>query len=236
MEKRMRIVSFLQVPPNSYNGFMSPTTPVCRSPIRLAVLISAGGTTLQNLIERIHDGRLDAEIVLVISSHPDVQSVQRAKTAGLPTIIITKKETGSRAAFGQSIFDRIRAAQADLVCLAGFLELLPIPEDFAHRVINIHPSLIPAFCGKGYYGHHVHESALATGVKVTGCTVHFADNEFDHGPIILQRTVPVLDNDTPETLAARVFDQECEAFPEAIRLFAEGLLQVNGRRVLTVGE
>jgi len=208
--------------------------PISPAPVRLAVLISAGGTTLQNLIDRIGDQRLDAEIALVISSHPNVLGLERAEAAGLPTAIITKKETGSRAAFGQAIFDRIRAVQADLVCLAGFLELLPIPEDFAHRVINIHPSLIPAFCGKGYYGHHVHEAALEAGVKVSGCTVHFADNQFDHGPIILQRTVPVLDIDTPETLAARVFEQECEAFPEAIRLFAQGRLKVEGRRVLTL--
>jgi phosphoribosylglycinamide formyltransferase-1 len=213
---------------------MPISLPACRSPIRLAVLISAGGTTLQNLIDRIKAGRLDAQVVLVISSQSDVPGIQRAKAAGLSVVVITKKETGSRAAFGQAIFEKVRTAQADLVCLAGFLELLPIPEDFTYRVINIHPSLIPAFCGKGYYGHHVHESALATGVKVTGCTVHFADNEFDHGPIILQRTVPVLDNDTPETLAARVFEQECEAFPEAIRLFAQGRLIVDGRRVRTI--
>jgi formyltetrahydrofolate-dependent phosphoribosylglycinamide formyltransferase len=211
---------------------MTDTSPVRPAPIRLAVLISAGGTTLQNLIDRINDGRLDAHIVLVISSQTGVQGIERANRAGLPGVVITKKETGTRAAFGQAIFDRIRAAQADLVCLAGFLELLPIPEDFTHKVINIHPSLIPAFCGKGYYGHHVHEAALATGVKVSGCTVHFADNEFDHGPIILQRTAPVLDNDTPETLAARIFEHECEAFPEAIRLFAQGRLKVEGRRVL----
>jgi folate-dependent phosphoribosylglycinamide formyltransferase PurN len=118
-----------------------------------------------------------------------------------------------------------------LVCLAGFLQLLPVPEDFAGRVMNIHPALIPAFCGQGFYGHHVHEAALAYGVKVSGCTVHFADNVFDHGPIILQRAVPVLDGDTAETLAARVFDQECEAYPEAIRLFAEGRLHIDGRSV-----
>ena len=108
---------------------------------------------------------------------------------------------------------------------------VPVPDDFADRVMNIHPALIPAFCGKGFYGHRVHQAALETGVKVCGCTVHFADNVYDHGPIILQRAVPVLDDDTPDTLAARVFEQECEAYPEAIRLFAEGRLRVEGRRV-----
>src|SRR5262249_13978637 len=120
---------------------------------------------------------------------------------------------------------------AGLVCMAGFLQLVQIPDDFAGRVMNIHPALIPAFCGKGFHGRHVHEAVLASGVRGSGCTVHFADNEYDHGPIILQRVVPVLDDDTPEGLAARVFEEECEAYPEAIRLFAEDRLRVEGRRV-----
>jgi folate-dependent phosphoribosylglycinamide formyltransferase PurN len=118
--------------------------------------------------------------------------------------------------------------------MAGFLKFLPIPDDFRNRVLNIHPALIPSFCGHGYYGRRVHEAVLASGVKVTGCTVHFADNEYDHGPIVLQRTVPVLDDDTPDTLAQRVFEQECEAYPEAIQLFAERRLVVEGRRVKRV--
>jgi folate-dependent phosphoribosylglycinamide formyltransferase PurN len=115
--------------------------------------------------------------------------------------------------------------------MGGFLKHVLIPADFEHRVMNIHPGLIPAFCGQGFYGHHVHQAVLDYGVKISGCTVHFADNQYDHGPIILQRTVPVLDEDTPDTLAARIFEQECEAYPEAVRLFAEGRLQVVGRRV-----
>jgi folate-dependent phosphoribosylglycinamide formyltransferase PurN len=106
-----------------------------------------------------------------------------------------------------------------------------IPDDFRHRVLNIHPALIPAFCGKGFYGHRVHEAVLEYGAKVSGCTVHFADTQYDHGPIVLQRAVPVLDDDTPDTLAARIFEQECEAYPEAIRLFAEGRLKIEGRKV-----
>lgn len=199
--------------------------------IRLAVLLSGGGTTLQNLLDRIADSRLRAQIVLVISNNADAYGLVRAGDAGLPTAVVDRKECGSCEEFSRQIFERIRLSQTDLVCLAGFLQLLTIPDDFAGRVMNIHPALIPSFCGKGYYGHHVHEAALAYGVKVSGCTVHFADNAYDHGPIILQRTVPVLDADSSDSLAARVFEQECEAYPEAIRLFAEGRLHIEGRRV-----
>lgn len=200
--------------------------------LRLAVLISSSGTTLQNLIDHIETGQLDARIVTVLSSRPDVYGITRAKNAGLSVDLIPRKGAPSREDFGRRMFDAIRGAGADLVCLAGFLELLPVPDDFENRVMNIHPSLIPAFCGKGFYGRHVHQAALEAGVKISGCTVHFADNVFDHGPIILQRTAPVLDNDTPDTLAARVFDQECLAYPEAIRLFAENRIQVVGRRTV----
>jgi phosphoribosylglycinamide formyltransferase-1 len=200
-------------------------------PIRLAVLASAGGTTLQNLLDRIASARLQAEIVLVLSDHADAYALERAHRAGVPTAVVLRQEAGSRAEFSRRIFEHCRQARADLVCLAGFLQLIQVPDDFLGRVMNIHPALIPAFCGKGYYGQHVHEAVLAHGAKVSGCTVHFADNEYDHGPIILQRTVPVLDDDTPDRLAQRVFGQECEAYPEAIRLFAEGKLQIEGRRV-----
>jgi len=200
-------------------------------PIRLAVLISGGGTTLQNFIDRIADGRLRAEIGLVISSNPHAGGIDRAKRAGLPVEVVPRGQFDSVAAFSRAIFDRCRAIEADLVTLAGFLKLLEIPPDFTNRVMNIHPALIPAFCGKGMYGLRVHKAVLDYGAKVSGCTVHFADNEYDHGPIILQRVVPVLDDDTPESLAARVFEQECEAYPEAIRLYAAGALEVVGRRV-----
>src|SRR6516165_7440579 len=200
-------------------------------PIRLAVLVSGGGTTLQNLLDRCRDGRLAAQVVQVISSHAGVFALERARQAGIPSAVVNRKEAGSAAEFSRRIFDLCRQTRADLVCMAGFLQLLPIPDDFLGRVMNIHPALIPAFCGKGFYGNRVHEAVLAAGVKVTGCTVHLADNQYDHGPIILQRPVPVLDDDTPDTLAARVFEEECEAYPEAIRLFAAGRLRVEGRRV-----
>jgi phosphoribosylglycinamide formyltransferase 1 len=195
--------------------------------MRIAVLLSGGGTTLQNLLDR------GLPVALVVSNHADAFGLQRAQKASIPTAVIDRRSAGTRAEFSRRIFDACRAAKVDLVCLAGFLQLIEVPDDFMGRVMNIHPSLIPAFCGHGYYGHHVHEAVLAYGAKITGCTVHFADNEYDRGPIILQRAVPVLDDDTPDTLAARVFSAECEAYPEAIRLFGEGKLRVEGRRVVT---
>lgn len=200
-------------------------------PIRLAVLISGGGTTLQNLIDRIADGRLSAEVVQVVSSNPSAYGLERAKQAGIPAATVPRREAGSTEAFSDAIFELCRQQRAELVCLAGFVQLVRVPDDYRHRVINIHPSLIPAFCGKGYYGRHVHAAVLTFGAKVSGCTVHFADNQYDHGPIILQRPVPVAEDDTPDTLAERVFAAECEALPEAVRLFAEGKLRVEGRHV-----
>jgi formyltetrahydrofolate-dependent phosphoribosylglycinamide formyltransferase len=201
------------------------------APIRLTVLISGGGTTLQNLLDRIADGRLRAQVVAVVSNVADARGLERGRKAGIPVHVVERKKCASREEFSRRIFEPCRAARADLVCMGGFLQLVSIPADFTHRVMNIHPSLIPAFCGKGFYGEHVHEAALAMGVKVSGCTVHFADNEYDHGPIIVQRPVPVHDDDTVEALFDRVFEQECEAYPEAIRLFAEGNLRVDGKLV-----
>jgi formyltetrahydrofolate-dependent phosphoribosylglycinamide formyltransferase len=201
------------------------------SPIRLAVLLSGSGTTLQNLLDRIAAGTLHAEIACVVSNKADAFGLTRARQAGLPAFVVERKECSSRDEFSTRIFAHCRTAHVDLVCLAGFLQLLPIPDDFLNRVLNIHPALIPAFCGKGFHGLAVHRAALEMGVKVSGCTVHFADNEYDHGPIVSQRVVPVLDDDTPESLAARVFVQECEAYPEAIRWFAQGRLRIEGRRV-----
>jgi len=199
--------------------------------IRLAVFLSASGTTLQNLLDRIADGRLKARIVLVASNNVDAYGLVRAENVDIPTAVVERKAFATGEEFSRKHFDLCREHRADLVCLAGFLQLIQIPDDFQGRVMNIHPALIPAFCGKGYYGHHVHEAVLAEGVKITGCTVHFCDNQYDHGPIILQRAINVLEDDTPDSLAARVFEQECEAYPEAIRLFAEGRLRIEGRRV-----
>jgi phosphoribosylglycinamide formyltransferase 1 len=205
---------------------MSPTRP-----FRIAVLISGGGTTLRNFIEKIAAGRLPVEIALVVSSSPTARGLQFAADVDIPTVVIERKAFPSQDDFSRAIFDRCRQSRVDLVVMAGFLKRVTIPDDFDNRVVNIHPGLIPAFCGQGFYGHHVHEAVLEYGVKVSGCTVHFADNQYDHGPVILQRAVSVLDDDTPDTLAARVFDAECEAYPEALRLIAAGRVKLDGRRV-----
>lgn len=200
-------------------------------PIRLAVLISGGGTTLTNFLQKIASGELSATIPLVVASRPDCGGVARAQAAGLECVVVERKRHACVEDFSRAIFAHCREAKVDLVVLAGFLALLHVPDDFAWRVMNIHPALIPAFCGKGFYGHRVHEAVLARGVKVSGCTVHFADNHYDHGPIIVQKTVSVLDDDTPDTLAARVFFAECEAYPEAIRQYAAGRLEIDEHRV-----
>jgi len=207
-----------------------PVTPLNR-PLRMACLISGGGTTVLNFCRQIQEDSLSAEIPLVIASRRECSGIERMQEAGLRCDVIRPKDYETIEAYSAAVFDLCREANVDLVALAGFLSLIQIPEDFQYRVMNIHPALIPAFCGKGYFGHHVHEAVIRRGVKVSGCTVHFSDNQYDHGPIILQRTVPVFDADTADTVAARVFEQECLAYPEAIRLFAEGKLLVRDQRV-----
>lgn len=204
--------------------------PIVSPPIRLAVCVSGGGTTLQNLIDLIRAKRLSAEIVKVVASRPRIGAIARAEAAGIP-LALANRSARSVTEFSRSVFDPIRQSKADLVVLGGFLSLVEIPPEYGGRVINVHPSLVPAFSGKGYHGQAVHRAVVDSGVKVSGCTVHFADAAYDTGPIILQRTVPVLDDDTPEALAARVFKAECQALPEAISLYAEGRLRVEGRRV-----
>ena len=200
-------------------------------PLPLAVLLSGTGRTLKNLLDRIADRTLDADIRLVVSSAPGVRGLDFAAEAGIATAVLPQKQFPAAEAYSQAIFDRVRQAGATHVVLAGFLKRLVVPPDFCNRVVNIHPGLIPAFCGHGFYGHHVHEAVLNYGCKVSGCTVHFVDNEYDHGPVILQATVPVLDDDTPDTLAARVFEAECQAYPQALQWIAEGRLRIEGRRV-----
>jgi phosphoribosylglycinamide formyltransferase-1 len=200
-------------------------------PLPIAVLISGGGTTLLNLIQRIQDGSLNVEIKLVISSSAKAGGLRYADEASIPTAVVCRKDYPTPEAFRDAVFDPCREAGVELVVMGGYLKLVLVPEDFHNRVVNIHPALIPSFCGKGFYGTRVHQAVLDYGAKVSGCTVHFVDNQYDHGPIILQRTVPVLDDDTPDTLAKRVFQQECEAYPQAIRWYAEGRLTVEDRRV-----
>ncbi len=204
--------------------------PIAGPPIRLAVCVSGEGTTLQNLIDQIRSQRLKAEVVQVVASRPRIGAIARAEAAGIP-LALANYNARSKTEFSTSVFEPIRHSKADLVILAGFLALVKIPPDYKGRVINIHPSLIPSFCGKGFYGSKVHEAVLAMGAKITGCTIHFADDDYDNGPIIVQRPVPVLEDDTMEALAARVFKEECKALPEAITLYAEGRLKLKGRRV-----
>jgi phosphoribosylglycinamide formyltransferase-1 len=196
---------------------------------RLCVLISAGGTTLQNLIDRTADGRLDAEIVGVVSSDPAAFGVTRAERAGLPVRVVERKPADT---FSARVFEAVRDFTPNLVILAGWLHLLVIPPDLRLKVLNIHPSLLPAFGGKGMYGHRVHEAVLAYGAKVSGCTVHFADDTYDTGPVVVQQAVPVLDGDDADTLAARVHTAECEAYPAAIAKLAAGGWRLAGRRVV----
>jgi len=199
--------------------------------LRLAVLLSGSGTTLQNLIDRIADGRLAAEIAVVIASRAVAGGLERAQRAGIPAIAVVRKEFADADAFNDALHAALAQWPVDLVVMAGFLSQVQLRGRYAGRVLNIHPALIPAFCGKGFYGERVHRAVIEAGVKVSGCTVHFADDEYDHGPIILQGCVPVLDDDTPEKLAARVHQLENELYPTAIQLFGEGRLVVTGRRV-----
>ena len=187
--------------------------------MRLAVLISGSGRTLDNLLEQIAAGRLPASVETVVSSRADVRGVRIAERAGIPVTVLPPAGR-PRDAWSDEIFAACRAARADLVVMAGFLHLVRIPADFTGRVINIHPSLLPAFGGQGFHGMHVHQAVLARGCTVSGCTVHLVDDEYDHGRILLQETVPVLPDDSPESLAARVFAAECRALPEAIRRIA----------------
>lgn len=206
-------------------------------PLNLAVLISGGGRTLQNLAATIDRGELDARVGLVVASNDQAAAVglRRATDLGLDARLLARRDfpagDAGVAAYSEALFQAIRDAGCDTVCLAGFLALLRVPTDFAGRVLNIHPALLPSFGGRGMWGHHVHEAVLAAGCKVSGCTVHLCDNTYDTGPILVQRCCPVLDDDTPDTLAARVFEQECMAYPEALRMLAAGPLRVDRRRV-----
>jgi phosphoribosylglycinamide formyltransferase-1 len=206
------------------------TPPITDPPIRLALCASGGGTTLQNLIELIRARRLKAQIVQVVASKPRIGAIARAEAVGIP-LALASRTAQSSAEFSASVFDPIRQNKADVVILGGFLAMVKIPPDYRGRIMNIHPSLIPAFCGKGYYGAKVHQAVIDSGVKVSGCTVHFVDDTYDTGPIILQRTVTVLEDDTVDSLAARVFREECRALPEAIELYSAGRLKLEGRHV-----
>ena len=192
-----------------------------KNPVRLGVLLSGSGRTLQNLIDRIEDGSLLARIEVVISSHPDVKGLDRARKANIPAVTVNWKSFTEKT-FSDAVTEELDKYPLDLVVMAGFIRRYLFPKKYEGRVLNIHPALLPEFGGKGYYGHAVHEAVLKSGAKESGCTVHFADLQYDHGAHILQKRVPVLPGDTPELLAERVFQAECEAYPEAIRRIAAG--------------
>ena len=202
---------------------------------RIAVLVSGGGTNLQALINAQARGELvNGEIAAVISSNPGAYALERAAKAGIPGYVVARKEFSSSQAMTAALVEKLRALDIDLVVLAGFMHILTgeMVAAYPNAILNVHPALIPSFCGAGYYGLHVHEAALAYGVKVTGATVHFVSEEADAGPVVLQKAVDILENDTPESLQRRVMEQcEWKLLPRAVSLFCQGLLKVEGRLV-----
>lgn len=203
--------------------------------LKIAVLVSGGGTNLQAIIDQVENGNItNTKISLVISNKKDAYALTRAKNHGIKALCISPKDYGTREEFNQVMVDTLREYEIDLVVLAGYLVILPeaIVKAYAGKIINIHPSLIPSFCGPGFYGLKVHEQALKRGVKVTGATVHFVDEGCDTGPIILQKAVEVKQGDTPEVLQKRVMEQaEWEILPKAIHLYANGRLRISNGTV-----
>lgn len=204
--------------------------------VNIAVLVSGGGTNLQALIDAQAAGRFpEGRIVRVIASRPGVYALERAANAGITAAVVERKAYADAASFDAALLAELEAASADLVVLAGFLSILgpEVVARYSNRIINVHPALIPSFCGKGYYGLKVHEAALAYGVKLTGATVHFVNEVPDGGAIILQKAVPVLEGDTPDSLQKRVMEQaEWQLLPEAVALFCAGSIRVEGRRAI----
>ncbi len=202
---------------------------------RIAVLVSGGGTNLQALIDAEKAGMFgDSRISLVLASKPDVYALERAKNNGIDTCVLVRKEYADIKAYSRALADTLTAENIDLVVLAGFLTIFDeqVYEAFPNKIINVHPALIPSFCGKGYYGLHVHEAALAKGVKVSGATVHIVTPECDAGPIILQKAVEVKQGDTPETLQRRIMEEaEWVILPEAVKLFCQDRLAVEDNKV-----
>jgi phosphoribosylglycinamide formyltransferase-1 len=202
--------------------------------IRIAILVSGHGrgSNMAAIIDACQRGEIDGKVVLVIGTRDEAPALQRATEKGVSTEVVSPSKLGEEE-YARRLLQTLGDAQVDLVCLAGFMRLLPPPvvHAYAGRVMNIHPALLPLFGGKGMYGEHVHRAVLESGMKVSGCTVHFVDESYDTGPIILQRCVPVEEEDTWETLAARVLAQEHQAYVQAVKLFAQGRLRVEGRRV-----
>lgn len=202
--------------------------------LRIAVLISGAGSTLLNLIQWKQRGELPVDFQLVISSNPQASGLAFATENHIPTEVVARKEFASSQEHADRVFDLCRAHDVELIVMGGYVEHLAIADDFVNRVVNIHPALIPAFCGKGFYGRRVHQAALEYGVKLTGCTVHFVDNDYDHGPIIAQRSCPVFDMDTIDSLAGRVAELEQQLYPDVLTAIARQQVSICGRRVATL--
>lgn len=199
--------------------------------LRVAVLLSGSGTSLENLCAEIDAGRVPARVVAVLASKAGAGGIARAERRGIPARTVPRKQHPDVDRFNDALHEALAPFAPDLLALLGFLSPFQLRGRYEGRALNVHPALVPAFSGRGFYGPRVHEAALAAGVRVSGATVHFVDEEYDHGPIILQRAVPVLQGDTAATLAARVQAAERRLVPEAVRLFAEGRLRIEGRRV-----
>ncbi len=203
--------------------------------VKIAVLVSGGGTNLQALIDAQARGEIvGGQLSLVIASKPGVYALERAEKAGIPSCVIARKDYDSAQAMTVALVEKLQAEGIGLVVLAGFMTIITgeMVTAYPNAILNVHPALIPSFCGQGFYGLHVHEKALSYGVKVSGATVHFVSEECDGGPIVLQKAVEVLDGDTPETLQKRIMEQaEWVLLPQAVSLFCQGRLKVEGRRV-----
>jgi phosphoribosylglycinamide formyltransferase 1 len=197
-------------------------------------MVSGGGTNLQSVIDACSDGRIKAKVVGVISSRPGVYSLKRAEDAGIPSTVIKPSDYGNIIEHDHAVIKAIESCGGEAVVLAGYLAILGPEIVKRYKIVNIHPALIPSFCGKGYYGHHVHEAVIAYGTKVSGATVHFVDEGTDTGPIIMQKCVPVMDDDTPDILAARVLEVEHEILVASLSLFCDGKLEIEGRRVKVI--
>ncbi len=198
---------------------------------KLVVMVSGGGTNFQAILDACADGRIGARVVGVVASKPGVFALERAKNAGVPSVVISSKDYDNQQAHDEAVIKAVEAFGGQAVVLAGYMSILGAALVNRFPIINIHPALIPSFCGKGYYGRRVHDAVLEYGAKVSGATVHFVDEGTDTGPIIMQKCVNVLDDDTPETLAARVLAVEHEILVKSVALLCEGRLEIDGRRV-----
>jgi phosphoribosylglycinamide formyltransferase-1 len=200
---------------------------------KVGILASGNGTNLQAILDESEAGRIPAQVVVVISNEPKAFALERARRHGVNAVIVNHREFGTREGFEKKLIEELDSRGVDLVCLAGFMRILTpfFVRHYSERMLNIHPALLPLFGGKGFYGEKVHQAALASGMKFSGCTVHFVTEETDGGPILIQAVVPIQDDDTPETLAARIHEKEHEIYPQAVRLFAEGGLVLEGKRV-----